>query len=394
MKIVGDVERRGFPIGYVNVIRDYINNRKIIYTADEYLIERYMYMGVPQGSVFGPFPWNLFYDGILRVRIPINTRLLAFADDLVIGSHHKKIEELNKLVEITIETIRAWLIENKLELSFAKAEVMTMNKKKIEEDFRIHIDHERIKPGKSLKSLGVYLDRSRNFREHVEYVTAKAIKTATTLARLMSNTLNLKHENKTLFYRIGESVVLYAAPIWADRSGSASIRKLPNSTQKIGLSRIVAAYRSVPLDTLAVITSCVPWYIKVKERAAQRSWEKYCDARLNYEDRESDFYQRTSSILSTTRRHQPTRSARPVGYNNTDREDKYNKIKYSVPNGEDFHRFTQELTTRGITVNKKNLKNMVKRKLESETDTVWQEFWDKAEVGRWTYAIIPNIKLW
>lgn len=37
---------------------------------------------VPQGSVLWPTPWNVFYDGLLKMAVPV--RLIGFADDFAV----------------------------------------------------------------------------------------------------------------------------------------------------------------------------------------------------------------------------------------------------------------------------------------------------------------------
>lgn len=43
-----------------------------------------MACGVPQGVVLCPNLWNIFYDGLLRVRFPDGAFLVDFADDVVL----------------------------------------------------------------------------------------------------------------------------------------------------------------------------------------------------------------------------------------------------------------------------------------------------------------------
>lgn len=62
----------------LRIITSYLSERYII--VDRRAVE--VDGGVPQGSVLGLLLWLLFYDGLLRLRVPVGFRLVAYADDL------------------------------------------------------------------------------------------------------------------------------------------------------------------------------------------------------------------------------------------------------------------------------------------------------------------------
>ena len=47
-------------------------------------LERAVSKGCPQGSCLGPGMWNIFYNSLLKLKFTSSTKIIAFADDLLL----------------------------------------------------------------------------------------------------------------------------------------------------------------------------------------------------------------------------------------------------------------------------------------------------------------------
>lgn len=173
-----------------------------------------------------------------------------------------------------MDDVQEWLRSKGLGLAEQKTEIMMLNNKSIDPDFAFRIGSTEIKPAPTLKYRGVTFDTRRNFKAHVERVTNKAVKTMAALSRLMTNMMPAKQRFRRLYYYTMEAIVLYGAPIWANTAYTHANSTLLRSTQRIGLSRVLAAYRTVPVDTLCVLSGIPPWEFKLEERRDLFHWEK------------------------------------------------------------------------------------------------------------------------
>lgn len=74
----------GLPRYIREMIRSYLNERNIILPTDGGMQHTSITCDVPQGSILGSTLWNLFYDGLLRVRLLNGISVVGFANDMAL----------------------------------------------------------------------------------------------------------------------------------------------------------------------------------------------------------------------------------------------------------------------------------------------------------------------
>lgn len=106
-RILRKLETREVPGPYLKLMNDYFSDREIYIENEEGRLTTTMQIGVPQGSVLGPLMWNVVYDDLLKSKVPDDTKIIAFADDLLIINQHKNLEILKETTEKAIGTVNS-----------------------------------------------------------------------------------------------------------------------------------------------------------------------------------------------------------------------------------------------------------------------------------------------
>lgn len=177
---------------------------------------RNVYMEGPQGSVIGPLIWILIYEGLLKIPVQVGCKLNRFANDVGMMVTATALEQLRISVIEAMNCISQWLTDHGLELALNKTEYASLNGKRMPPPFTFSVCNLSLKPAKAVKYLGLLIDTRRNFRQHIATTTEKAIKTAGSLSRNLVNLKGTKIFVRRAYYAALESIVLYAAPVWAD----------------------------------------------------------------------------------------------------------------------------------------------------------------------------------
>ena len=165
--------------------------------------------GVPQGSVLAPI---LFLCYINDLPNQVSSTVRLFADDCLLYRSINTTHDAETLQE-DIDKLQTWEADWLMEFNPDKCEIIRITnrrKTKIVTNYSIH-EHQ-LKEVKGVKYLGVTIDRTLSWNEHINNVTKKANNTRAFLQR---NINRCPEAVKTLCYQaFVRPIVEYASTVW------------------------------------------------------------------------------------------------------------------------------------------------------------------------------------
>ena len=184
--------------------------------------KRLTHAGVPQGSVLSPILYNLY-----TADFPKNpqTKLALFADDALVYASSPYVSEARNKIQTHLQTLLPWFTKWKLSLNESKCESTVLTRKRVNTIIHtpIRINNHDVPINPHLKYLGVTLDRSLHFLQHIKNVVSSGNNAARNLHSLISSRSPLSVENKLVIYnQIIKPVLLYAAPVWNNISDTTT----------------------------------------------------------------------------------------------------------------------------------------------------------------------------
>ena len=72
------------PKKLYNLSESYFSNRKATLSINNYKMEKEIQKECSQGSCCGPVFWNVMYNSLLHLKFNSRTKVIAFADDLIV----------------------------------------------------------------------------------------------------------------------------------------------------------------------------------------------------------------------------------------------------------------------------------------------------------------------
>lgn len=160
----------------VKIINLLFSKRQLFFYFDGHHTEtRTGYKGLAQGSTLSPLLFNIYTLDIGK-NIPFTTKILQYADDIVVYSSGSDCLLTQRIVQSAIGSLNLQYESIGLAISPSKSEFMVFSRKYKLPPFQILLDNIPLNRSYSFKYLGVIFDPKCSWKNHVNYVSKKCIK--------------------------------------------------------------------------------------------------------------------------------------------------------------------------------------------------------------------------
>ena len=267
--IMANLRELKCPKNLYNLTRNYFSQRKASLRVNTYKVEKELSKGCPQGSCSGPGFWNVLYNSLLNLKFTDKTKVIAFADDLIILTKGESLAEAENYANQDIKKIEKWAEKYKIEFNSEKSKALLVTRRRIEKNrpLRIYMNYEILEQVKTLKYLGIILDNKFTFDQQVENVTQKCTALIHQLAKSAKLQWGLGYQAiKTIYKGAIMPVLLYGAPVWEQAlRKEKNIRKYQR-TQRLINNKIAKAYRTLSYEASCIVAGVEPIKIIVEEK--------------------------------------------------------------------------------------------------------------------------------
>ena len=132
-------------------------------------------------------------------------KIHQFADDTNLTHFSKSVYRLNKYVSLDLKSLTYWLNGNRISLDVKKTElvIFKQERKKLDCPIKIKFSRKRLYPSKSVKYLGIKIDKNLNWKQHINDIAIK-LNRANALLFTIRNYVN-KYILRTIYFAIFDS---------------------------------------------------------------------------------------------------------------------------------------------------------------------------------------------
>jgi len=264
--LLGKLKQIGACDNVVGWFRSYLNNRfQLTAVGDVQSPLKPIQVGVPQGSILGPLLFLVYINDLPTCLEHCEVAL--YADDTVIYFSSSCATEIEHFLNEDLPKLSSWFSTNRLTLNISKSKFILIgspNKISSCNDINVVIDKSSLEYTDTFKYLGVTINRTMSWGDHIEAISTK-INQRLGLLKRIRHLLPLETRT-TLYNSLFCPLFDNADTIWGDKGNvtlMGELQLLQNKTAKTILSLPSFSSSTEALNTLG-------WSTLVKRRLFHR----------------------------------------------------------------------------------------------------------------------------
>ena len=166
--------------------------------------------GVPQGSILGPTLFLLYINSVANLELRGKIRL--YADDTIIAYFGDSVDDLNVDMKSDLVKIERWLINHKLSLNIEKSGYMFVSSQRVLDQPSLDFGNNQLKYCHNIKYLGLLIDETLTWDEHINKLKNKLYAPVGILKRLSYSIPS--HLLRSVYFSLIHSHLQYLAVLW------------------------------------------------------------------------------------------------------------------------------------------------------------------------------------
>jgi hypothetical protein len=248
----------------LNIFKSYLSNRTQRVVIDDLVSsDEEINFGVPQGSVLGPTLFTIYINDLCRLALP-NCKTFIYADDTALLVYGSDWNATRNNAEFVLHRVMSWLNCNLLTLNLDKTNFITFAASTVSlpspslsiyahkrsPNVCSNCDCIQIRHTTDIKYLGVWIDNTLSWKEHIK-VTRGRVRKLIYIFKNLRSIIDVK-TLKSVYCALGLSILTYCISVWGG-SAETHIMSLERA-QRIVLKVMISKPIRFPTSELYEIT--------------------------------------------------------------------------------------------------------------------------------------------
>ena len=257
-KIFLELSLLDIPPNLLTALRNFLADRRVILTQGGLDHQKVLSRGCPQGSVLSPILWNILVNSLLKLPLPTNYSITAYADDITLLISANSRSQIETAANHCLTNFSAWASECKLRFSAKKTKGLLL-RGVLKRPPLIKLDGTSIQFVKEFKYLGFWLSKDFNFVPHVTNTCQAISKLLPSMANFTKAFRHYQWKNSLLIYKQAILPKLtYGVALWGLDLPKVAVIKRITALQRSFLIRMTRAFPTSPGAPLDLITNIDP----------------------------------------------------------------------------------------------------------------------------------------